>query len=499
MAKTKYILTFDQGTGSSRAILLNQKQEIVGMEQRELRQIYPKPGWVEQSPDEIWKTQMEAATAVLKKCDVEAGEIQAIGITNQRETVIVWDKESGKPVYNAIVWQDRRTSDYCRLLKHEGLEKHFREKTGLAIDAYFSATKIDWILKHIIKNRKNAENGKWLFGTVDSWLIWKLTGGKAHITDCSNASRTMLFNINTLDWDNELLHIFKIPKAMLPEIKPSSAIAAYTDSSVFDGVKIPIAGIAGDQQAALFGQTCFNPGMVKNTYGTGCFMLMNTGTRPVPSQSNLLTTVAWKIDNETVYALEGSVFITGAAIKWLRDALKIIKSAEETERIAEQVKETQEVYFVPAFTGLGAPYWDMDARGMICGLTQGVNDKHIVRACLESIAYQTKDVVDAMLTDSGIQLKELNADGGASANNFLMQFQSDMLNTKVIRPSNIETTALGAAFLAGLATGFWDKDSLIAHRKIARQFSPKMKEQEREKLYAGWQKAVEKVKTDGVC
>ncbi len=491
MPVKKYVLALDQGTSSSRTLIFDKDLNIVGSEQQEFNQFYPHAGWVEHNPEEIWKTQIETAKNLINKLKINPDEIASIGIANQRETIIVWDKKTGIPIYNALVWQDNRTADICKDLKEKGWSDYIKKNTGLVIDSYFSATKIQWILQHVEGAKEKAKNGELLAGTIDTWLVWKLSNGRMHITDYSNASRTMLFNIRDLKWDKKLLDLFEIPEKMLPEVRMSSEIYGNSDAIVF-GKEIPIAGIAGDQQAALFGQTCFNEGMAKNTYGTGCFMLMNTGKNMVESKSGLITTIAWGINGEIKYALEGSVFIAGAAIKWLRDALKLIKTASETERIANEVKDTEEIYVVPAFSGLGAPYWDMYARGAILGLTQGVTDKHIVRATLESLAYQTMDVLKAMEKDSGIELKTLNVDGGASANNFLLQFQSDILNVEVVRPDNIETTALGAACLAGLASGFWSINDITRRRKIDRTFSPLMDEQTRNKLYNGWKKAVEK-------
>lgn len=488
--KKQYILSLDQGTSSSRAILFDNKLRIVGVEQQEFPQYYPKPGWVEQVPGEIWQSQYDVCIKLLKNLNVSPIEIHGIAITNQRETAIVWDKISGKPVYNAIVWQDKRTSDFCNQLKQEGLSDKIKQKTGLIIDSYFSATKVSWILNNVIGAKEKAKNGELLFGTVDSWLIWKLTKGRYHITDCSNASRTMLYNIHSLEWDKELLELFDIPKTMLPTVKPSSEVYCNTSETLFDGNEIAIASIAGDQQAALFGQNCFKEGLAKNTYGTGCFMLMNTGDKPVESKKGLLTTIAWEINGKVSYALEGSVFIAGAAIKWLRDGLKMIKTASETLEISENLSSTEGIYVVPAFSGLGAPFWDMFARGAILGITQGVTDKHIVKATLESIAYRTRDVLDAMSEDAGIELKQLYVDGGASANDYLMQFQADMLNVPVIRPQVIETTAMGVAALAGLALGLWSIDSLKEFKKIDLNFIAKMPENEREQKYKGWLKAV---------
>ncbi|MGM0407101.1 MAG: glycerol kinase GlpK [Bacteroidota bacterium] len=489
----KYILSLDQGTSSSRSLLFEKNAEIAAIQQEEFKQYYPQAGWVEHNPEEIWESQINTAKRLIQKSKVDPLEIAGIGIANQRETIILWDKKTGKPVYNAIVWQDKRTADFCKKLHNQGWSEYIKKNTGLIIDSYFSATKIYWILQNIPGVKEKAKKGEILAGTVDTWVIWKLTNGKLHITDYSNASRTMLFNIRSLAWDKKLLELFEIPENILPEVKMSSEIYGTTDPSIF-GQEIPISGIAGDQQAALFGQTCLTKGTAKNTYGTGCFMLMNTGEKMVESHSGLVTTIAWGIDNKIAYALEGSVFIAGAAIKWLRDALNLIQSADETEKIANEVEDTKEVYVVPAFTGLGAPYWDMYARGAILGLTQGVTDKHIIRSTLESLAYQTMDVLKAMENDSGIKLKTLNVDGGASVNNFLMQFQSNMLNVDVIRPQNVETTALGAALLAGLAVKFWSLEEIVQKRKIEKIFHPLMNEDHREKLYKGWKKAVEKAK-----
>ncbi len=487
----KYILSLDQGTSSSRSLLFNSEGNVVGWEQKEFEQYYPKAGWVEHEPFEIWESQLNTAKQLIEKLKIDLSEIGAIGIANQRETIVLWDKNTGEPVYRAIVWQDKRTADLCKKLKNSGWNDYIQENTGLIIDSYFSATKIHWILNIVPGVKEKAEKGEILVGTIDTWLVWKLSGGKLHITDYSNASRTMLFNIRELQWDKKLLDLFDIPEGILPEVKMSSEVYGYTDKSIF-GKEIPIAGIAGDQQAALFGQACSEKGMAKNTYGTGCFMLMNTGDKIIESQTGLITTIAWGIDGKIKYALEGSVFIAGAAIKWLRDALKIITTASETEKIAYEVEDTEEVYVVPAFSGLGAPYWDMYARGAILGLTQGVTDKHIVRSTLESLAYQTMDVLKAMEKDSGIELKSLNVDGGACVNNFLMQFQADILNVEVKRPEIIETTALGAALLAGLAVNFWTMNEIIERREIERTFLPLMNVEKREKLYGGWKKAVEK-------
>jgi len=491
----KYVLALDQGTTGSRAILFDKKSNIIGIAHKEITQYYPRPGWVEHDPEEIWSTQYGVIAELLARYQVNIDEISAIGITNQRETTVVWDKNTGKPVHRAIVWQCRRTAEICEDLKNKGLEQEFREKTGLLLDAYFSGTKIRWILDNVPGAREKAEKGELLFGTIDTWLLWKLTNGKIHATDYSNASRTLLFNIKELRWDEELLSELRIPKAMLPEVKPSSHIYGETDPAVFFGHKVPIAGLAGDQQAALFGQTCFNPGMAKNTYGTGCFMLMNTGEKVFDSRQGLLSTIAWGIDKKIYYALEGSVFIAGAVIQWLRDELKFIETAADSEYFASKVPDNGGVYVVPAFTGLGAPYWDMGARGAILGLTRGSNKNHIIRAALESMAYQTKDILTAMEADTGIRLRMLRVDGGAAANNLLMQFQADILGVEVERPCCLETTALGAAYLAGLATGFWtDYDELKACARAERSFKPQMREELRNKYYEGWQKAVSRVR-----
>ena len=460
----KYILALDQGTTSSRAILFDQTGRSVGVAQKEFSQIYPKAGWVEHDALEIWGTQSGVAREVLERSRVRPDEVAAIGITNQRETTVVWDKATGKPIYNAIVWQCRRTASICDALKAEGLENYVRENTGLVLDAYFSGTKVKWILDNVPGARVRAEKGELLFGNIDTWLIWNLTRGKVHVTDYSNASRTMLFNIKTLEWDQKMLDLLGVPLAMLPKVRPSSEVYGYTDAQTFGGAEIPIAGVAGDQQAALFGQACFSDGMAKNTYGTGCFMLMNTGEKRVPSKNGLLTTIAWGVDGKVEYALEGSIFVAGAAVQWLRDELRLVDNAAQTEAMAASVPDSHGVYLVPAFVGLGAPYWDMYARGTLVGLTRGANRNHIVRATLESIAYQTRDVLQAMEEDSGIKLAALKVDGGAVANNFLMQFQSDILGVPVQRPCVTETTAMGAAFLAGLAVGFWKSKSEIAER-----------------------------------
>lgn len=487
----KYILALDQGTSSSRAILFNKQQKLVASEQIEFKQYYPKVGFVEHNPQEIWESQIFTAKKLLAKLKINPQEIAGIGITNQRETTIIWDKKTGEPIYNAIVWQDKRTADFCKILNNTNLPKYVKENTGLVIDSYFSATKINWILNNVKGAKQKAEAGDLLFGTVDTWLVWKLSGGKLHITDFSNASRTLIYNIRELKWDKKLLDIFEIPKIMLPEVRNSSEIYGTSSKEIF-GKEILISGIAGDQQAALFGQQCINSGEAKNTYGTGCFMLINTGNKFVKSKNGLLGTIAWGIDGKINYALEGSVFIAGAAIKWLRDGLKIIKSASETEKIIAETQSNEGVYFVPAFAGLGAPYWDMYAKGTITGLTQGVTEKHIVRATIESLAYQTRDIIDVMTKDAGILLKKLNVDGGASVNNFLLQFQADILNTKVLRPEIVETTALGAAYLAGIATGFWNEKELKENRSVNKEFYPKMSEKQRKKLYKGWKNAVEK-------
>ncbi|MCI6060496.1 MAG: glycerol kinase GlpK [Dorea sp.] len=486
----KYVMALDAGTTSNRCILFNEKGEICSVAQKEFTQYFPKPGWVEHDADEIWSTQLGVAVEAMSKIGATAKDIAAIGITNQRETVIVWDKKTGEPVYYAIVWQCRRTAEYCDGLKEQGLTDMIRKKTGLIIDAYFSATKIRWILEHVEGARERAERGELLFGTVETWLIWKLTGGKAHVTDYSNASRTMLFNINTLEWDEEILKILDIPRSMLPKPMPSSCIYAETDPAYFGGA-IPIGGAAGDQQAALFGQTCFQAGEAKNTYGTGCFLLMNTGEKPVYSENGLVTTIAWGLDGKVHYALEGSIFVAGAAIQWLRDEMKLIDSAADSEYMAKKVNDTNGCYVVPAFTGLGAPHWDQYARGTIVGITRGVNKYHIIRATLESLAYQVNDVLRAMEADSGISLSALKVDGGASANNFLMQTQADLIAAPVKRPKCIETTAMGAAYLAGLAVGYWkDKEEVVRNWAIDQTFEPEIEETTREKKIKGWNKAV---------
>jgi len=485
-----YILALDQGTTSSRAIVFDHKGQIRSVAQKEFTQIFPQPGWVEHDPTEIWSTQAGVAAEATAKMGINGKNIRAIGITNQRETTIVWNRETGDPVYNAIVWQDRRTAGYCDHLKKEGLTELIRSKTGLIIDAYFSASKINWILNNIPGAREQAAAGKLAFGTVDSWLVWKFTRGKVHITDVTNASRTMLYNIRTQEWDRELLQIFDVPENMLPAVKQSSEVYGETTTTIFAS-KIPIGGIAGDQQAALFGQMCIDQGMVKNTYGTGCFMLMNIGSKFIESKNNLLTTIAWKINGEIQYAFEGSIFIGGAVVQWLRDGLGIIKSSAEIEQLALGVNDTGGVYFVPAFAGLGAPYWDAEARGTLVGLTRGTTSGHIARAAIEAIAYQTVDVLKAMEADAGVTIKELRVDGGATANNLLMQFQADLLNCKVIRPTIVETTALGAAYLAGLAVGYWKNVEEIEQQwQSERDFIPVAKAPEIQAAMAGWKRAV---------
>lgn len=487
----KYILALDQGTTSSRAILFNQKGEIVHIAQKEFTQYFPQPGWVEHNPNEIWGSILAVIATVLSEAAVEPKQIAAIGITNQRETTVVWDKQTGQPIYNAIVWQSRQTAQICEELKKNGYDDLFRQKTGLLIDAYFSGTKVKWILDHVAGAREKAERGELLFGTIDTWLTWKLSGGKVHVTDYSNASRTLMFNIYEQRWDDELLGILQVPKAMLPDVRPSSEIYAHTVPYHFFGQEVPIAGIAGDQQAALFGQACFEEGMAKNTYGTGCFMLMNTGEKAVQSNHGLLTTIAWGIDGKVEYALEGSIFVAGSAIQWLRDGLRMIKEAKDSEAYATKVQSTDGVYVVPAFVGLGTPYWDSDVRGAVFGLTRGTTKEHFIRATLESLAYQTKDVLTAMEADAGITLKTLRVDGGAVKNNFLMQFQSDILGVPVERPVVNETTALGAAYLAGLAVGYWESREEIAKQwNIDRAFEPKMNADTQQRLYDGWKKAV---------
>ena len=489
----QYILALDQGTSSSRAIVFDEKGATCAVAQREFRQIFPQSGWVEHDPHEIWASQASVIAEAISIMDINGLNLAGIGITNQRETTIVWDSETEEPIYNAIVWQDRRTSDYCDELKKQGLTDTIRQKTGLIIDAYFSATKIKWILDNVAGARKRAEKGKLMFGTVDTWLIWRLTRGEVHVTDVSNASRTMLFNINTLDWDQELLDLFGIPRSMMPEVRSSSEVYGHTKTTIF-AHKVPISGIAGDQQAALFGQMCTEPGMVKNTYGTGCFLLMNSGEKPILSQNNLITTVAWKIGDKVNYALEGSIFVGGSVVQWLRDGLRVINSSSEVEALASQVPDTNGVYFVPALTGLGAPWWDQYARGTITGISRGTTTAHIARAALEGIAYQTMDITAAMSRDAGVPLKELKVDGGASRNNLLMQFQADILNKTVLRPAIRETTALGAAYLAGLATGVWnDLDEIREQWTLDKLYTPQMSEEIRERNLRGWDKAIGRV------
>lgn len=486
----KYIMALDAGTTSNRCILFDEAGNICSMAQKEFRQIFPNPGWVEHDANEIWSTQLGVAVEAMNMIKAEAKDIAAIGITNQRETAIVWNKETGEPIYNAIVWQCRRTSDMADELKAKGLEEKYRQKTGLIIDAYFSATKIKWILDNVEGARQLADEGKLLFGTVETWIIWKMTKGRVHVTDYSNASRTMLFNINTLEWDDEILEELQIPKSMLPTAAPSSQVYGMTDPSFFGG-EIPIAGAAGDQQAALFGQTCFNEGEAKNTYGTGCFLLMNTGETPVFSKNGLVTTIAWGLDGKVNYALEGSIFVAGASIQWLRDSMRMIDSASDSEYMANKVKDTDGCYVVPAFTGLGAPHWDQYARGTIVGITRGTTKNHIIRATLESIAFQVCDVIDAMKADAGIEVRALKVDGGASANDFLMQFQADMIDAPVNRPACVESTAIGAAYLAGLAVGYWSsKEDVIKNQQLDRVFIPTMDSQERKTKRKGWNKAV---------
>ena len=486
----KYIMALDLGTTSCRCIIFDKNGRICSAAQKEFTQYFPQPGWVEHDAEEIWATQTGLMYEAMSKIDITINEIAGIGITNQRETTVLWDKETGRPVHKAIVWQCRRTAGYCDELKKLGMAEFFRSKTGLVLDAYFSATKLRWLLDNAAGARERAEKGKLLFGTVDSWIIWKLTGGKVHVTDYSNASRTMLFNIHTLKWDEEILRVLKIPQQILPEVKPSSHVYGYTDSKLF-GREVPIAGAGGDQQCALFGQTCFERGEVKNTYGTGGFMLMNTGTAPVNSHNGLVTTIAWGVDDKVEYALEGSIFVAGAAVQWLRDELGLIRDAAESEVLAKSVPDANGCYVVPAFVGLGAPYWDQYARGAIVGLTRGVNRNHIVRATLESIAYQVNDVLTAMQEDSGMPITSLRVDGGACDNDFLMQFQADILNTSVVRPYCIETTAMGAAYLAGLAVGYWrSKEEILANHVIAAEFKPQMGQAKRENLLQGWHNAV---------
>ncbi|MGG5739852.1 MULTISPECIES: glycerol kinase GlpK [Bacillus cereus group] len=491
----KYILSLDQGTTSSRAILFNKEGKIVHSAQKEFTQHFPKPGWVEHNAQEIWGSILAVIATCLSEADVKPEQIAGIGITNQRETAVVWDKTTGKPIYNAIVWQSRQTVEICDELKEKGYSEMVREKTGLLIDAYFSGTKVKWILDNVEGAREKAENGELLFGTIDTWLVWKLSGGKAHVTDYSNASRTLMFNIHDLQWDDELLDMLTVPKSMLPEVRPSSEIYGETIDYHFFGQNIPIAGVAGDQQAALFGQACFGEGMAKNTYGTGCFMLMNTGEKAVASEHGLLTTIAWGLDGKVNYALEGSIFVAGSAIQWLRDGMRMFKDASESEVYASRVASTEGVYVVPAFVGLGTPYWDSEVRGAMFGVTRGTTKEHFIRATLESLAYQTKDVLCAMEADSGIELNTLRVDGGAVKNNFLMKFQSDILEVPVERPVINETTALGAAYLAGLAVGYWkNQDEIKAQWHMDKRFEPTMEAETSEELYAGWKKAIEATK-----
>ena len=488
----QYIMSIDQGTTSSRAILFDKEGQIQGVAQREFKQYFPKSGWVEHDANEIWTSVLAVMAEVINENEIDPEQIKGIGITNQRETTVIWDKKTGRPIYHAIVWQSRQTQHICNELKEQGHEKTFRNETGLLLDPYFSGTKVRWILDNVKGAREKAENGDLLFGTIDTWLVWKLSGGEAHITDYSNASRTLMYNIHELKWDDELLELLDIPKAILPEVKESSEIYAHTKDYHFFGQEVPIAGIAGDQQAALFGQACFERGDVKNTYGTGGFMLMNTGEEPVTSESGLLTTIAYGLDGKVNYALEGSIFVSGSAIQWLRDGLRIINSAPQTENYATRVNSTDNVYFVPAFVGLGTPYWDSEARGAIFGLTRGTEKEHFIRATLESLCYQTRDVMEAMSKDSGIEVNNLRVDGGAVKNNFIMQFQADIVDTSVERPEVQETTALGAAYLAGLAVDFWEDKKDIADRwKLETEFNPEMSEETRTKLYKGWKKAVE--------
>ena len=487
---SQFILAIDQGTTSSRSIIFDNAGNIISTAQKEFKQIFPKPGWVEHDAEEIWSTQMGTVAEVVAKANIKMNQIAGIGITNQRETTVVWNRKTGNPVYHAIVWQDRRTSAYCDELKAAGNKEMIQQKTGLVIDAYFSATKLKWILDNVEGARAKAENGELAFGTIDSWLVWKLSGGKIHVTDVSNASRTMLLNIHSCQWDDELLKLFNIPKSVLPEVKPSSEIYGTTEN-IFPEIKIPIAGIAGDQQSALFGQMCTEPGMVKNTFGTGCFMLMNTGIKAITSKNNLLTTIAWQVNGKTEYALEGSVFIAGAVVQWLRDGLKIIRESGEVEALAASVDDADGVYIVPAFAGLGAPHWNQHARGSIFGLTRGSSRAHIARAALDSIAFQVADVLKSMEADAGIKIAELRVDGGATINNALMQFQSDILQTKVIRPKVTETTALGAAYLAGLAVGYWKNIEEIQKQwQVEKEFVPSMNNEKRNELVNGWQRAV---------
>ena len=496
MSQEKYILALDEGTSSARAIVFDHSGEIRSVAQKEFTQIFPQSGWIEHNPDEIWSSQASVIAEAITQIDINGKNIAGIGITNQRETTIVWDTETDEPIYNAIVWQDRRTSDYCDQLRSEGMTELIRKKTGLIIDAYFSATKIKWILDHVSGARKRAEQGKLRFGTVDSWLIWRLTRGEVHVTDVTNASRTMLFNIHTLDWDEELLDLFDIPRSMMPTVKSCSEVYGHTKTTLF-AHEVPICGIAGDQQAALFGQMCVDRGDIKNTYGTGCFLVMNTGNQPIISQNNLLTTVAWQIGQETTYALEGSIFVAGSVVQWLRDGLGIIRSSSEIEQLASTVPDTGGVYFVPALAGMGAPYWDQHARGIICGISRGTTSAHIARAALEGIAFQTYDIMNAIMRDTGTQIRQLKVDGGASRNNLMMQFQADILNAEIIRPKITETTALGAAYLAGLATGYWDSlDEVKRQWQAERRFLPeRANTDEIARAKAGWADAVRRALT----
>ncbi|MCM1504983.1 MAG: glycerol kinase GlpK [Muribaculum sp.] len=495
----QYILSLDQGTSSSRAIVFDHNGSIRAVAQHEFEQIFPRSGWVEHDPHQIWASQASVVAEAISKIDINGTNIAAIGITNQRETTIVWDIDTDEPVYNAIVWQDRRTSEYCDELRGRGLTEMIKQKTGLIVDAYFSATKIKWILDNVPGARKRADEGKLRFGTVDSWLVWRLTRGNIHVTDVSNAARTMLFNINTLRWDKELLELFGIPESMMPEVKSSSEVYGYTTTTLF-AHKVPIAGIAGDQQAALFGQMCVEPGSVKNTYGTGCFLLMNTGNKPIVSKNRLLTTVAWKIGDDVTYALEGSIFVAGSVVQWLRDGLKCIEKSSDVEKLAASVPDTNGVYFVPALTGLGAPYWDQYARGAISGISRGTTVAHIARAALEGIAYQTYDIVSAMERDAGLPIANLKVDGGASRNDLLMQFQSDILNTEVLRPKVTETTALGAAYLAGLAVGYWKNiDEIKEQWQVEQSFKPVLDEEKVKREIEGWHDAVRRVLTTDEC
>ncbi|KAA1040346.1 glycerol kinase GlpK [Macrococcus equipercicus] len=487
----KYILSIDQGTTSTRAMIFDKEGQVVGVSQREFKQYFPQSGWVEHDANEIWSTTLAVLASVLTESNINASQIAGIGITNQRETAVVWDKTTDRPIYHAIVWQSRQTQDICNDLKEQGLEQEFRDKTGLLLDPYFSGTKVKWILDNVEGAREKAERGDLLFGTIDTWLVWKLTGGAIHVTDYTNASRTLMYNIYELKWDEQLLEYLTVPKSMLPEVKPSSEVYGHTVKHHFFGQEVPVAGIAGDQQAALFGQSCFTAGQAKNTYGTGCFMLMHTGEKAVKSDSGLLTTLACGIDGKVFYALEGSIFVAGSAIQWLRDGLRMFNDSAKSEDYAVRVQSTEGVYVVPAFVGLGTPYWDSEARGAVFGITRGTEKEHFIRATLESLAYQTRDVLDAMEKDSGIQLKNLRVDGGAVKNNFLMQFQSDIMDVPVQRPEVNETTALGAAYLAGLAVGFWEsKDEIETRWKLDREFTPEMDSESREQLYSGWQQAV---------